>query len=339
MIARNSTPFLLNLDPSNVEEPVVCNREFLDSLDTIGVWLRVLAAYESLERYTSPESSSVQRLAALSNIYLQLGAQLEDQAVSLIAFSVWSKNRNLVLADLFSRIFVTRPGMASAGSEVQRVHAKLAGDCPATVRVDQRTFFGEVAKMDDAEIVEFFLGYWRVVPSVKLIPKRHIQVWRNLPDEFRRISSSFHSESQIPRITAAYNKLKHGPQLVIQNPMDRARQFGKSPDSAAELARFRALDKPSVRLLFAGARTCSGPKDSDARSVAPFLIDDEGAVRKLFFGTMVYHASLFSTLVKMQIALYRQRRIDIGGLDAGVSQIVEAGERYAKSRLVGSAVR
>ncbi len=329
MMARNTTPFLLNLGPSNVDEPAISNDEFLDSLDTTGVWLRVLAAYDSLDRYTAPDSTLVQRLAALSNIYLQLGAQLEDQAVSLIAFSVWSTNRDLVLADLFSRIFVTRPRNSSAGSEIRKVHTKLATDSPATVPVDQRTFFREVAKMADAAIVEFFLGYkWRAVPSVKLIPKRHIRVWRNLPEEFRRIAGSFHEESQIPRITAAYNKLKHGPQLVVQNPMDRARQFGSSPDLATELARYRALDKPSVRLLFAGARTRSGPTDSDAGSVAPFLIDDEGAVKKIFFGTMVYQASLFSTLVKMQIALYRKSRIDLGNLDEGVSRIVEAGERY-----------
>lgn len=328
-MARNSTPFLLNLDPSNVDEPVVCNREFLDSLDTIGVWLRVLAAHDSLERYTSPDSSRVRRLAALSNMYLQLGAQLEDQAVSLIAFSFWSKNRDVLLADLFSRIFVTRPRKTSAGSEIQRVHARLANDSQATVRVDQRMFFSEVAKMKDAEIVEFFLGYWRAVPSVKVIPQQHIQVWRNLPEEFRRIADSFHNENQVPRITAAYNKLKHGPQLAVQNPVDRAKQFGKSTDVAAELARFRALDKPTVRLLFAGARTCGSLTDSDAGSVAPFLIDDERAVKKIFFGTMVYQASLFSTLVKMQIALYRKSRIDIGRLDEGVSRIVEAGERYA----------
>ena len=97
----NTTPFLLNLSEFGVHEPDISNDEFLDSLGEIGVWLRVLAAYDSLNRYSSPDSTLTQRMAALSNIYLQLGAQLEDQAVSLIVFSVWSKNRDLVLADLF----------------------------------------------------------------------------------------------------------------------------------------------------------------------------------------------------------------------------------------------
>lgn len=100
-MARNTTQFLLNLNPSLMDEPSISNGEFLDSLEAIGVWLRVLSAYESLERYSSPGSTSAQRLAALSNIYLQFGAQLEDQAVSLVAFSVWCQNRHLVLADLF----------------------------------------------------------------------------------------------------------------------------------------------------------------------------------------------------------------------------------------------
>ena len=58
-------------------------------------------------------------------------------------------------------------------------------------------------------------------------------------------------------------------------------------------------------------------------------MDDEGAVKKIFFGTMVYQAALFSTLVKMQVALYRKSHIDLDNLDEAVSRIVEAGERYS----------
>ena len=330
----NTTPFLLNLSPSKMDEPSISNDEFLDSLDAVGVWLRVLAAFDSLERYCSPDSTPAQRLAALSNIYLQFGAQLEDQAVSLIAFSVWSKNRHLVLADLFSRVFVRRSRKPAARSVIRAVQAKLETDSPGGVPVDQRAFFREVAEMTDSAIVEFFLGYkWRAVPSVRLIPKRHIEVWKRLPGEFRRVAGSFYNERQIPRMTAAYNKLKHGPQLVLQNPVDRARRFGSSPDLAAQLARHRALDKPCVRLLFAGARTRREPADGDVGSVAPFLIDDEGAVKKIFFETMVHQAGLLSTLVKMQISLYRKSRIDLGNLDEGVARIVEAQGYYLERRL------
>lgn len=329
-MAHCTTPFLLNLNPSEVDEPDVSNDEFLDSLDTIGVWLRVLAAYESLERYTSPDSSSAQRLAALSNIYLQLGAQLEDQAVALVAFSAWSKNRDLVLADLFSRIFLRRRSKATAASEIQAVHEQLKKDKGSSVPVDQRTFFREVGDMSDVEIVEFFLGYkWRTVPSVRLVPSRHIEVWKNLPGELRRIAGSFYDVSQIPRLTAAYNKLKHGPQLIIQNPVERARRFGTSPNVAAQLARYDSLDKPGVRMLFAGARTRGKPTDDDTSSVAPFLIDDEGAAKKIFFGTMVHQANFFSMLVKMHIALYRKTSISLEDLDQGILGIVMAQRHYS----------
>ena len=328
MMTRNTTPFLLNLCDFDVHEPGISNDEFLDSLNQIGVWLRVLAAYDSLKRYSSPDSTRAERMAALSNIYLQLGAQLEDQAVSLIVFSIWSKNRDLVLADLFFRTFVTRPRKSTTGSEIAAVHDKLAGDRTGTVRVDPRAFFGEVAEMDDAAIVEFFLGYkWRPVPSVKLIPKQHIQVWTNLPREFRRIASSFYDETHVPRITAAYNKLKHGPQLILQNPIDRARRFGSSSNLDTQLAGYRAFDKTGIRLLFAGAKTRREPSDSGVGSVAPFLIDDEGAVRKLVFDTMVYQAMLFNTLVRMQLALYRRTRIEIGNFDEGVSRLIEESQR------------
>ena len=146
-MAQNKTPFLLNLNPAEVDEPRISNDEFLDSLDMIGVWLRVLPAFDSLERYSSPESTSAQRLAALSNIYVQLGAQLEDQAVALVAFSAWVKARKLALADLFSRIFMTRGAATKAGSAIEAAQVKLLAGGSETVRVDQRAFFREVAAM------------------------------------------------------------------------------------------------------------------------------------------------------------------------------------------------
>ncbi len=327
-MAHNTTPFLLNLNSAEVDEPRISNDEFLGSLDTIGVWLRVLPAFDSLERYSSPGSTTAQRLAALSNIYLQLGAQLEDQAISLVAFSVWARNRDLAIADLFSRIFITRPGATKAGPAIETAHVNLLADSK-TVRVDQRAFFQEVAAMRDAEIVEFFLGYkWRAVPSARLMPKKHIEVWRRLPSELRRIASSYYDERHIPRLTAAYNKLKHGPQLAIQNPVDRARRFGKSPGLAAQLDRHRSLDKASVRLLFAGARTQPASSEGKLAPVAPFLIDDAGAVNKIFFETMFHQANLFSVLVKMQIALYQKSAIDLDVLDEGISRITLAHGRY-----------
>ena len=315
-MTRNTTPFLLNLSDFDAYEPDISNDEFLDSLDEIGVWLRVLAAYDSLNRYLASDSTRAQRMAALSNIYLQLGAQSEDHAVSMIVFSVWSKNRELVLADLFSRTYIRSPRKSMSGSEIAAVHNKLAGEGSRRVAVDQRAFFGEVAEMEDAEIVEFFLGYkWKAVPSVKLIPRNQIQVWKNLPGELRRIASSFYDENHTPRITAAYNKLKHGPQLILQNPIDRARQFGRSPNLDALVAAYRPFDKTGIRLLFAGAKTRREPGDSGVGSVAPFLIDDKTAVSKLFFETMFYEAMLFSTLVKMQLALCGRRRFEEDNLD------------------------
>lgn len=329
-MTTNTTPFLFSLNSRFLNEPDISNDEFLDSLDQVGVWLRALAAHDSLERYTSAESSVAQRLAALSNIYLQLGAQFEDQAVTLIAFSVWSKNRELSLPDLFFRIFVGRPTGSAACSEIERVHRKLTTDSSTRVAVDVKSFFREVAEMTDTEMVQFFLAYrWRSVPSVKLIPKRHIKVWTALPGEFRRISESFFDEGQIPRMSAAYNKIKHGPQLVFQNPMDRARRFGDPADLGEPITRYKVLDKLGVRLLLAGASTRPESANNDSRSVAPFLIDDEESVRRIVFGTMVYHATFFRTLVKMQTALSRRSRIDLDGPDEGVRRMVAAAERYA----------
>ena len=90
---------------------------------------------------------------------------------------------------------------------------------------------------------------------------------------------------------------------------------------------YSAYDKTSIRLLLAGAKTRREPGDSGEGAVAPFLLDNEEAVKKLFFGTMVYQASMFSTLVRMQVALYRKNRFERGNLDEGVSRIVEEAQR------------
>lgn len=323
-MSNDTTPILLNLDPSYMEEPQISNDEFLDSLAKIGVWLRVLTAHDSLERFSSPKSTSAQRLAALSNIYLQFGAQVEDQAVALVAFSVWSRDRDLVLADLFSRVFVRRK-VQTPGSEIQEVHDRLGSASTKAVPVDLKAFFSEVAEMSDTEVIDFFLGYkWKPFPSVKLIPTRHIETWRILPVELRRIAGSFCHDTQVPRLTAAYNKIKHGPQLVIQNPVDRAKRFSNPRDFGAQLAEYPSFDKLGVRLLFDGANTGPESEDGGGRSVAPFLIDDAQAVKRIFFNNMVHQASMLGALVKMQIALYRKTHASFGDLDEGIRRIIEA---------------
>ena len=187
--------------------------------------------------------------------------------------------------------------------------------------------------MPATKLVEFFLGYkWRKLPSVKLMPTKYMSFWATLPDELQRISASFHDERHLPRLTAAYNKLKHGPQLIVQNPLDRARRFATVPDVTQELGGYDALDKPGIRLLLSGATTAGTPPQGNAGSNAPFLIDDEGALAKLFFETMVYHATFLNLIVKMQIALFRNTTIDLDYRDEGILRIVAEADAYVRSR-------
>ena len=74
-------------------------------------------------------------------------------------------------------------------------------------------------------------------------------------------------------------------------------------------------------MLFCGARTRREPTEAGTASVAPFLLDDERPVKKLFFGTMVYQANLCSLLVKMHIALYRKAPLDLAEGDEGIERI------------------
>jgi len=105
------------------------------------------------------------------------------------------------------------------------------------------------------------------------------------------MASSFHVDREAPRASAAYNKLKHGPQLVIQNPTDRARRFGVSPEVAAQLARLDLLDELEVRLLFADAKPQPSSTGGNPESIAQFLIDHGGAVKRIFYNTMVPQAN------------------------------------------------
>lgn len=329
-MSPNTTPFLLNINPFHVEEPPISNDEFLRSLDAIGVWLRVLAANESLERFRSSDQSDAERMAALANIYIHYGAQAEDQAVALIAFSVWSKDRSLLLPDLFNRIFLRRSTGPLLSDEVSRVLESLSGGGSKSVHVDQRAFFAEVGRLDDSAIVELFLGYpWKKEPSVRLIPKRHRVVWTNLPGELRRIAGTYYDIRQAPRLATAFNKLKHGPQLVIQNPFERARSYGKSSDAVEQLKQWDRTNRPSIRLLFEGSKTQGDVADEFIGSVAPFLIDDEEAINILFYQTMVHNANFFSILVKMEIALARREPADFGNSDAGILKILQRQREFA----------
>lgn len=329
MTRNNTTPFLLNLDPGEVAEPDITSNEFLDTLGSIGVWLRVLSAFPSVKLLRSSGGSSAQRLSAVTNLYIHLGAQAEDHAVALVAFSAWAKNRNLSLPDLFSRIFVKAGLKSPCKDEINAVHGRLLKGGNKSVHVDQKAFFLSVSEMSDPELVEFFLGYrWRKIPSVKLIPKGNLDLWQLLPGELRRIVSTYAGEGQNSRLFSALNKLKHGPQLIVQNPIDRARLYAKSGEFE-ELEGYKEYDRAAVRVLFSGARVWEPePPASRVRSLAPFLLDGPEVVSKIFFETMVHEASIFQHLVRMHLALYRQEAADWSIQDDGIWEVLRDRDRY-----------
>ena len=82
-------------------------------------------------------------------------------------------------------------------------------------------------------------------------------------------------------ISASYNKLKHGPQMVVMDPIAVATtRRGFAP---ADVGDTDVLRGDSVRLLFDGARTQEEPGElEEGNRVAPFLIHDAAALTDVF---------------------------------------------------------
>jgi hypothetical protein len=267
--------------PGPSEEPRVENSDFILSFLRVGIWIRCITLSDHVEVLRKPSPSPLKRYAATIGLYQELGLLTEDAIATLVAWSLWSSDKSQSLADIVYRLSLARETQGASHytrAQMEKVTTDLAAG--RKIRVDGRRYLqGLLSGIPERDLPTLLGVPWSRTPSVKLVPKQYKLAWHSLPAMIAdHVSVLTDSRSELT--TTYFNKLKHGPQLVIQNP----RRVAESMNIAeADLA--STPDRNMIRLLFHGSRTTiSHAELSENKRTAPFLLDDGDNARALLHG-------------------------------------------------------
>ena len=276
----------LGLEPGPVAEPPISNLEFLNGYLDLGVWLRVVNAHAQLEIIRSVKSSQIQRLAALAGFYQQVGLAAEDALSNLIAWSVWASDDKLNLADILRRTSLRfaikkKPDVEGYCSAIRAQFLNTS----KRVDLNPEVYLESISQTPDAGLPAQFGIPWKRNPSVRLVPRVLWKQWDMLPHALRSTIGALIGRNS-GLLTSCYNKLKHGPQLILADPIRIAKARG-------HLKGIEDLPGPTLRLLLDGSRTQETQEEFESgHRVSPFLVEDvDNAVRQ-FFQSIVHTANL-----------------------------------------------
>lgn len=268
----------------NPGEPPITNSTFLGSYVRYAAWLRFVAAREQLELLKGPEVESMRRLAAIADFYQQIGMQLEDLACTVIAWMALAANRDLLLADVLNAIILTKERKAREGYCQECINALASGLAP--VRIDPSIFFSQLRELGGRRCLELMGLPWSQVPAAKLAKGDELIFWSKLPKGIETVTSLF-AHSAATALTKTFNKIKHGPQLVV---VDLPGFFGSAglPEqdvqAMREELRQKNLRPETIRVLFSGAKV-SSTGDNRQHSWM-FLEDDVSDMEALLYGVL-----------------------------------------------------
>jgi hypothetical protein len=282
-MAYSDTPgFSFYIEPDvNV---AIENEEFLDSFVRFGAWMRFSQAYEYV-RMLHRASENFERLVAASGFYSAYGAVVEDVASMMLAWICWSRYPGLRLADILYLISFCRDTQAKASEAyLEDLIAKIQSG--KRTRVDSVVFAESLKKLGGVKTLQMMGLNWKKTPSVKIArSESELSFWRKLPDVINNLLL-FLSDTSTLHISLAYNKIKHGPQLVMT---DLIKHFSSLSGNKSDLANLsslngslseRGLGPETLRVLFEGSRTKR--KDPTDPPVSLFLEDDTAAIEILF---------------------------------------------------------
>src|SRR5688572_15396095 len=104
-------------------EPDITSKEFLESYLDVGVWMRVAVANDMMRQIESATSSSTQRVASIAAFYQQSGMAVEDALTMLLAWSIWSCEKDASLPNILMRTSLRLTGAVKLpeGSYVEEI--------------------------------------------------------------------------------------------------------------------------------------------------------------------------------------------------------------------------
>jgi hypothetical protein len=122
---------------------------------------------------------------------------------------------------------------------------------------------------------------WKRTPSVKVAKGDELIFWEKLPKALEELFTVLSSPSAL-NISLAYNKIKHGPQIVMSDLVSYIRALGSDNaviKSLEDKLKVRNLSSETLRILFKGSQTNKHP---DQPFPTLWLDDDTEAIEVLF---------------------------------------------------------
>ena len=278
----------------------VSNLEFMDSYLDYSCWLRTLSARQQVAILEDTKSGSLDKLTALVSFYQIAGTVVEDALSMYIAWSLWSRDKEKLLPDILERVSLRlaepkSPLPTTYAAEIQEKYLS------SNKRLDiyARHYLNQLMEVSDPNLPKVFGIPWKPHPSVKFVSKDMLPFWNKL-GEYMRESIRPLVNSKGALLAACYNKIKHGPQILVMPISDAAERRGFPAVNVVA-----TNSDPTVRLLLNGSRTQESDDEFDSQTrTAPFLPLDAANVRRWFFqhiahtsnalfihGTFIYNAT------------------------------------------------
>jgi hypothetical protein len=258
-----------------------------------------------------------------------LGQGIEDALSSLIAWSVWCRKPELRLADVLARMSLrfAAPKKEVPAGYLELVQNSFSKD-DRRVEIYPRHYLRQLLDCPDEELPQRLGIPWKKHPNSRLAPTPSArQIWPHLPRMLRDTIVPMTDEKGA-LVAASYNKIKHGPQLVVEPWLCAAQKRGlEGPELSAHGATDLAL-----RILLDGARTQETEEERDASiRVAPFLLDDSRVIEEWYFRHLLGNAAL---LFQFGTTVFNARFPDaVARSPASVSPVVGALVRESSAYL------
>lgn len=283
----------LSFETGSVPEPPVSDEAFFHSLLDYGIWLRAIAARLHLSTIQS-DAQLIERIAALGQMAQLFGQAIEDSVSLLITWSVWAPHRELRIADILARMTLrfSQPKKDPPAGYVHQVQCAFA-DSGGRVNIYPRRYLRELIDCPDQHLPARFGVPWKQHPNSRLAPtQQQRNAWPHLPRVFRGIVTPF-TDDKGALVAASYNKIKHGPQIMVERPIHAALSRGLEVPKE-----FRSLlEKHALRVLLDGARTQDTAEERESGiRVAPFLVDEPAVAEEWYHKHVIGSASMLYQL-------------------------------------------